>query len=185
MNRWGYIILLLAFTIHSMALEKSFLLWEEGRKLFYSAVADKKQIDPAIEIFRKIMHDDPQLEGRALTYIGALEALKGKHAFFPHDKYRHTLNGLFIMDQGLAKNPQDIESLFIHATTCYFLPFFFHRHDDAKRHFRTIIALLPESYDSYDPEMVHHVIDFISEKVETNAKEQEILLKIKAAANLD
>lgn len=182
MNRWVYIIIL-AISNQSLASDNSSTLWEQGRKLFYAAVEDKEQIRPALDIFHKIMHDNPQLEGRALTYIGALEALKGKHAFLPHNKYHHTIQGLFIMDQGLAKNPQDIESLFIHASTCYFLPFFFNRHEDAKRHFKAILELLPETYESYDAEMVHNVINFITQKVEIDAKVQQMLLKIQAAAD--
>ncbi|MBN2356686.1 hypothetical protein JXO59_11285 [candidate division KSB1 bacterium] len=179
------ILLLIIWSTVSAATERGEDLLDDGRQLFYASVSDKKHIKPAIQAFRDLMAEHPDLEGRALTYIGALEALRGKHAFFPHDKYSKTQHGLYLMDQGLAKRPDDIESLFIHGSTCYFLPFFFNRSEDAKRHFKTILRLLPEAYSGYDAEMVGNVINFIEEKVETTPEEQEILLKIKSAMDID
>jgi len=58
---------------------------EEGRTLFYQSVASKALIEPALARFGQLSQEN-EYAARARTYIGALEALKGKHAAFPHQK---------------------------------------------------------------------------------------------------
>ena len=89
---------------------------KSARKQFYAAIKDKKQIEPTIQLFKRIAQMKPSYTGRTEVYVGALVALKGKHAFLPHAKLKWTKRGLTIMDNGLKKSPSDIEALFIHAT---------------------------------------------------------------------
>ena len=111
---------------------------EVARKQFYAAVEDKKQIEPTIKLFERIGRIAPKYAGRVQVYIGALVSLRAKHAFFPYTKLKWAKRGLAIMDRGLKKAPNDIEALFIHGTTCYYLPFFFKRGDEAQRDFRKL-----------------------------------------------
>lgn len=134
-----------------------------ARKQFYTAVENKKKIETAIKRFERIKQVEPQYIGRTQVYIGALIALKGKHAFFPHTKLKWAKQGLAMMDSGLKKSPNDIEALFIHGTTCYYLPFFFRRGDDAQRDFRKIIELMPQHIDTYDPKLITNVVAFLLE----------------------
>jgi hypothetical protein len=153
---------------------------EAARKLFYASVTDKKQLQPATDAFNELMRLDPSLEGRALTYIGALVALKGKHAFWPHDKLHWAKRGLLLMDQGVAKGPEDVEALFIHSSTCYFLPFFFNRGGDAQDKFKLILRLLPDQWETYDLELVGNVVRFISEKAHLDEKAKKDLEQLKS-----
>ena len=132
-----------------------------ARKQFYAAIENEKQIDPAIKRFEQIAQAEPKYAERTQVYIGALVALKGKYAFFPHTKLKWARRGLAIMDSGLKKSPNDIEALFIHGTTCYYLPFFFRRSDDAQRDFRKIIKLMPQHIDAYDPKLITNVVVFL------------------------
>ncbi|HKJ68917.1 MAG TPA: hypothetical protein VKA68_13235, partial [bacterium] len=104
----------------------------------------------------------------------------GKHAFLPQKKYRYVLDGLQNMDQGLAEAPDDLEALFIYGMTCYHLPFFFGRKDEAHRTFQTIVGLLEENYQQYDPELVVDVIAFMDEEITLTAGEEATLNSIKA-----
>ncbi len=165
-------ILFLAASLHAVDLESA-------RRLFYASVDDGKKIDPAIRAFTQLADSLPGLHGRMTTYIGALEALRGKHALLPHAKYRKTLHGLKIMDQGLEAGPEDIEALFIHSSTCFFLPFFFKRSDDAQRNFKTILRLLPDRYTEYEPDMMRNVIDFLAEKAKLNAEDRLMLAHLR------
>ena len=108
---------------------------EIARKQVDAAIENKKQIEPTIKLFERIARVEPKYAGRAQVYIGVLVALKGKYTFLPHAKLKWAKRGLAIMDSGLKKNPDDIEALFIHGATCYHLPFFFKRRDDAHRDF--------------------------------------------------
>ena len=136
---------------------------EVARKQFYRAIEDEKGIEPTVALFERIGEMESKYTGRAQVYIGALVALKGKHAFFPHTKFKWAKRGLAIMDNGLQKSPDDIEALFIHGTTCYHLPFFFLRGDDAQRDFKKIIELMPQRVGAYDPKLIKNVVLFLLE----------------------
>ena len=169
-------VLLFSFCVNSAAVNKSVKeTWEDGRNQFYAAIEDKKQIEPAIKLFEKIKQLAPKYTGRAQVYIGALVALRGKHAFLPHTKLKWARRGLAIMDTGLKKNPNDIEALFIHGTTCYYLPFFFRRRDDAQRDFKKIIQLMPQQIHAYDPKVIKNVIVFLRENAKLTDSEKTYL----------
>jgi len=77
------------------------------------------------------------------------------------------------MDQGLAADPQDIESLFIHGMTCYYLPFFFKRHGEAEKNLKKILFLLPQCYEKYDRVMAQNAVRFILENVPLDLEEKK------------
>ena len=111
--------------------------------------------------------------------MGALVALKGKHAFFPHTKLKWTKRGLAIMDDSLKKAPADIEALFIHGVVCYHLPFFFQRGDDAQQDFKEIIKQMPSQRHIYDSELVENIITFLLEKAKLTDDEKVYLRTLK------
>ena len=152
---------------------------ESARKQFYAAIEDSKRIQPTIEMFQRIARLEPKYAGRTQVYIGALVALKGKHAFFPHTKLKWANRGLAIMDNGLKKSPNDIEALFIHGTTCYYLPFFFRRSDDAQRNFKKIIELIPQHMHTYNPKRIKNIVLFLLENAKLTDSEKKYLWKIR------
>ena len=170
---------LFAFCTNSVAVNQPVeKMLKNARKQFYAAIEDKKQIEPTIALFKQIAQAEPEYAGRTQVYIGALVALKGKHAFFPHTKLKWARRGLAMMDSGLKKNPNDIEALFIHGTTCYYLPFFFRRGDDAQRDFRKIVKLMPQHRDAYDPKLITNVVVFLLENAKLTDAEKTYLWKI-------
>ncbi|MCI0695928.1 hypothetical protein L0337_28500 [candidate division KSB1 bacterium] len=181
-DRWKAVLLLfwligLASTMQAHASEVDSLMIR-ARLLYYESVDDQEKISPAIDLFNTIGEIDKRLLGRTKTYIGSLIAVKAKFAFWPHDKWKFAQSGLRLMDEGLKQNPDDIESLFVHGVTCYFLPEFFGRGDDAQRHLRKIVRLLPEHAHSYDPKIIANVINFIAEKIRLNSEERQNLMAI-------
>ena len=172
-------VLLFAFCVNSAAVNKPVKeTWKDARKKFYAAIEDKKQIEPAIKLFEKIKQFTPKYTGRVQVYIGALVALRGKHALLPHTKLKWARRGLAIMDTGLKKNPNDIEALFIHGTTCYYLPFFFRRRDDAQHDFKKIIQLMPQQMHAYDPKVIKNVIVFLREHAKLTDNEKTYLYQL-------
>ncbi len=146
-----------------------------ARKQFYASVEDEKQIQPTIELFERIGQTEPKYAGRVQVYIGALVALKGKHAFFPHTKLKWANRGLAIMDSGLKKDPDDIEALFIHGAACYHLPFFFRRADDAQRDFKKIVERMPLQIHTYDQKLVRNIVIFLLENAKLTRDQQAYL----------
>ena len=184
LNRCVYVnlifVLLFSLPVDGAASNKSVEeMLEVARQQFYAAIENEKRIEPTIELFERIGQVEPEYAGRTQVYIGALVALKGKHAFFPHTKLKWTKRGLAIMDDGLKKAPADIETLFIHGTTCYYLPFFFKRGDDAQRDFRKIIKLMPQQMDTYHSELVENIITFLLEKAKLTDDEKVYLQTLK------
>jgi len=153
---------------------------KKGRKQFYAAVKDKKQIEPTIKLFERIAKIEPKHIGTSQVYIGALVALKGKHAFFPHTKLKWVKRGLAIMDSGLKKTPNKIETLFIHGMTCHYLPFFFRRADDAQRNFKQIIKKMPLQMHTYPPKLIRNVVVFLLEHAKLTSQEKIYLQTVKA-----
>ena len=167
---------LFAFCTNSVAVNPPVeKMLKKARKQFHAAIEDKKQIEPTIALFKQIAQAAPEYAGRTQVYIGALVALKGKHAFFPHTKLKWARRGLKMIDSGLKKNPNDIEALFIHGTTCYHLPFFFRRGDEAQRDFRKIVKLMPQHRDAYDPKLITHVVAFLLENAKLTDEEKTYL----------
>ncbi len=172
---WGFSVFIVIFLFFNLSwpAETGGSLLEEGRQLFYKSVDKESYIDQAIAVFEQLQQD--QDNGLALTYIGALTALRGKHAFLPQNKLKWTNKGLDIMDKGIETSPENIEALFIHSSTCYYLPFFFHRADQAQENFKKILQLMPDHRQDYDPEMIQNVLKFIQENGELDEKDQEMI----------
>jgi len=152
---------------------------DQARRLFYQSVGEESHIDSAMTLFQQIEKQDTALAGRSLTYIGALTALKGKHALLPQNKLKWVNKGLALMDRGIETNPDDIEALFVHGSTCFFLPFFFNRSQDAQDKLRRIVALLPHDNGAYDATLLGNVIDFIEQHTSLSDSEKNLLMTVR------
>ena len=82
------------------------------------------------------------------------------------------------MDEGIRTSPNDVEALFVHGSTCYYLPFFFGRKDDAITSLRKIIDLLPDQMHRYSPELTENVINFLKENLQLEQAEIEKLNEV-------
>lgn len=177
LRRWIHINFIVALFLfccaNSAAVDKPVTeILKSARDQFYAAIEDKKQIAPTMKMFERIAALEPKYAGRAHVYIGALVALRGKHAFFPHTKLKWARRGLARMDRGLKENSDDIEALFIHGTTCYYLPFFFRRGDDAQRNFKKILKLMPQQRHAYDSTLIKNVAAFLLENAKLTDSEK-------------
>ena len=152
--------------------------WEQARQLYYKGLEQEKALNQAIELFQKLSRqsDEP---GVAQTYLGSLTALKAQYTPWPTKKLKYANQGMEIMDAGLAQNPDNLEALFIHGTTSYYLPFFFNRRDDANRSFKRIIELLPQRIDERDSEMANNILNFILENADLDDDERQIAQQLK------
>lgn len=151
----------------------------EAREKFYQCIENKKEINATIRLFKKISQANSEYAGICQTYEGILITLKGKHAFWPHQKFMLVKKGLSTMDAGLRKASNNLEALFVHSSTCYYLPFFFGRTDDAQHGFRKVITLLPDQYKNYDKNLIINVIGFLLSHTRLTNKELKVLENIK------
>ncbi len=149
-----------------------------GRNFYHASVEDEQKIVPARKVFIRLSTEQPPLKWRAQVYLGALTAIQGKHAFWPQQKLRLVKKGLEQMDRGLRKNPDDLESLFVHATLNRNLPFFFTRGNLAKQDFERIIHLLPAAYPNFDREFLLDMIVYIKTHLELTEDERRVLNQV-------
>jgi len=176
---WGLAAaLLLSATLFGQTPRSDSLL-TEGRDLFYKSVETEEFINPAIDIFSTLQSESNQHNITAVTYIGALTCLKGKHAFWPQKKFEYVNDGLKIMDEALAQETNNLEALFIRATTTYYLPFFFHRKEQSREDMRQLSRLLLEfNTDTYPKELVQNVIAFLRENADLSETQSQELFTL-------
>ncbi|MBX3045024.1 MAG: hypothetical protein KIT33_09260 [Candidatus Kapabacteria bacterium] len=140
-----------------------------ARLLFYGAVEDEDKLEQAIKEFEQIIASNPKMEGVATTYIGSLIMLKGKHAFWPHKKVAFVNEGLEVMDKGLKIDPNNIESLFIYGSTCYYLPSFLGKSKLAKEKLRKLVEIIDDdNIVLYDNKIMTNALTFVLEKIEVS-----------------
>jgi len=151
----------------------------KARQFYYEAVQDEDKLVEAIVLFKDIMREKPELKGMATTYIGSLEMLKGKHAFWPATKLKHVNSGIEIMDNGIKEDPDNIESLFIYGSTCHYLPFFLGKGSLADSKLNKIIEIIDESaIEQYDNKLLLNVLEFLQAEVELTPKDKQKLNKL-------
>ena len=187
--RFAHYILVLtlaSFTSHPTAaddggepdIEGRFTALAHARQRFYDSTDEGKIVAEAESLYQSVAARYPDLHSRSEAYLGALQAVRGKHSFLPHNKFIWAMRGLKRMDAALEASPDDFEILFIHAAVCHHLPFFFGRGDDAKRDFRKMIELAPSVHAEYDRQMVIDAFKLI-EKAKLTEEELEAARRLR------
>lgn len=154
--------------------------FEPARQLFAEAADDPTRIETAIAAFEKLEREQPHLAGRARAYRGALTAMKAQHTRWPHKKWKLLRKGLALMDEGIALNPHDVETLFVHGVACHAMPRLFRRRDDARRDFVRILRLLPDELHHLDPEFVREILQFFTSEMKPTPDEQRRIEEIRS-----
>jgi len=165
------ILFLLLFLQISIAFANPKL--DKARKLYLGAVKDEDKLDESILLFEELKTEIPNIQGKATTYLGSLTMLKGKHAFWPHKKVEYVNDGIKIMDQGLKQDPNNLESLFIYGSSCFYLPFFLGKSDLADQKFKKFIEIINEDeMKKYEQDIMNNALKFLIEKFELTEDEK-------------
>lgn len=154
--------------------------FEPARELFAEAADNPTRIETAIAAFQQLEREQPHLAGRARVYIGALVAMKAQHARWPHKKWSLLRKGFALMDEGIALNPNDVETLFVHGVACHAAPRLFRRRDDARRDFVRLLRLLPDELSTLDPEFVREILQFFVAEMKPTPDERRRIEEIRA-----
>ena len=95
-----------------------------ARALFYRAVdGDADALRDCAEVLRECDGD----AAKVLAYRGGCTMLEVKRAPMPWDKGRLSRQGLTMLDDAVARSPEDPEVRFVRGMTSYHLPRFFGR----------------------------------------------------------
>lgn len=142
-----------------------------ARQWFHESVEDKSKIEPALDLFHEISKEYPELEFRVQVYLGALTAIQGKHAFWPHQKIRLVKRGLKMMDEAMEQANDDLEALFVYAVLNKNLPGIFGREEKADQAFLRLLKLLPTGYPNYDLSFISDMLVSLKNHLELSAQE--------------
>lgn len=152
-------------------------LYIKARNDYYKATKNEVALKSSLEAFKKLEKQD-KYKAIARTYIGSLIMLKGKYAFWPNQKLDYVEQGLKEMDKGLSRDPENIESLFIYGSTCYYLPFFLGKKQLALDKLKELVQVLDEEkVKNTDQKILKNALEFIKENVNLNDSDASKLNK--------
>jgi hypothetical protein len=144
---------------------------EKARKEYYKAVENGDFIDIAEQYFSNVKKNK-RYEGVSDIYIGSLTAMRALHVLWPGSKLEYANKGIEIMESGLKKDPDNLESLFIYGSTCYHMPFFLGKGEDAEVALKKILKVYPEQSKNYDREILENALLFILNEIELSQSEK-------------
>jgi hypothetical protein len=155
-----FLILFTVSTAHAGA-DFNQRLAEARRQYFANLQGNRAAGDKARASFRGLAHDYPE-QPVAEAYSGSLELLEAARTWAIWDKRRLANEGLQKMDQAVNHAPGDLEARFIRAASCWHLPFFYKRKEQAANDF-TVIAPQAEAAaakGTLPPELAAAALDY-------------------------
>ncbi|MFH1196602.1 MAG: hypothetical protein V1720_12945 [bacterium] len=93
------------------------------REKFYAAVENEDELEKLDKyIIRNFPDGANKYPPIIIAYKGGVEALKGKHAFWPFDKYSYLVSALDILEYAVSLSPEDLEIRFMRFSIVSHLP---------------------------------------------------------------
>lgn len=149
---------------------------DKARKLYYQATEKEQFLEPAIKEFKILSVKYPEQKNLSMIYIGSLEMVKAKYAFWPQSKLDYANAGMDILDKWINNNQDNIEALFIYGSTYYYLPFFFNKSKNAETAFKKILKIASLDYEN--KKLLKNALDFIDKNIELTKIEKDKLKSI-------
>ena len=138
------------------------------REEYYKCVSDAERTNALHERLVSLKSDKAVVVG----FIGALEALKAKHAWNPYRKMEYLAKASSTLEKAIATDPNNIEIRFLRYTVEYFVPSFLgyskHINEDKAVIIQNIIQ---RKFSAKDVFFVENVIKFFEERKECTASE--------------
>ena len=152
---------------------------ESARELFYQSVDEETYISPAIRKYSELKQIYSDFTGRITVYLGALISLKAKFHKVPSKRLALVKSALKKMKEGLAVDPEDLESLFVYGSICHQLPPIFKKSQEAENIFRKIYALLPEKKANHSDDALSNIVEYMLKYYKWNTDQLNSLESLK------
>jgi len=153
------------------------------RHKFYEGVEDEEQVDK-LEFFLKKKYgtDFHIIDPIIIAYYGAIEALKGKHAFFPFTKLSYVISSQDIIAKAVEKDPGNLEIRFIRFSILHHIPgvlgYGNERQDDINNICR---LLLKKDYSLVNEEIQKGIFQFLLDSERLTEEQTNELKKLAAS----
>ncbi len=98
-------------------------LVEKMRLMFYDAIEEEEALDSLNAlIIKNFSADTSRYPAIILAYIGGMEALRAKHAFWPFSKLSYINSAMDILESAANKDPENLEIRFMRFSILHHLP---------------------------------------------------------------
>jgi antitoxin component HigA of HigAB toxin-antitoxin module len=154
---------------------------ERLRTLYFLGVADEQYLEQADHEIASI-RDLARLRGldrEALldAFSGAVEVVRGKHAFWPGNKLGHVRRGLAVLDRAVERAPGAVEVRNLRLLSTFYLPFFFGRGDTTREDLSTLASLLPTRAQDLPTHVWMAISEFVLEHGELPSSDRQRLME--------
>lgn len=138
------------------------------RQEYYKCVSDADRTHTLYHKLVALKSNKPLVIG----FIGALEALKAKHAWNPYKKMEHLNAAIVTLDKAIKAEPDNIEIRFLRYTVEYFVPAFLGYSKHIAEDKRVIISGIQQrKFTAQEVFLVENIIKFFEERKECSASE--------------
>jgi len=153
------------------------------RKLFYEAIESEEKLEELENFFSKNFTEKALIYHPVLlSYTGAIDALKAKHAINPFTKFSRVLSSLDILERAVNREPNNLEIRFIRFSILHNLPGFLGYGKERTDDLMVIVSqLAKKDYAQYDPKLQKNVIEFMLDSERLNTSQTVQLKKLAVA----
>jgi hypothetical protein len=138
------------------------------REEYYRCVDDAARTDALHERLVSMRSEKAVVIG----FIGALEALKAKHAWNPYRKMEYLARASTTLEKAIMADPGNIEIRFLRYTVEYFVPAFLGYSKHLKEDKSVIIQQITQRrFSQKDMLLIENIVKFLEEHKECSASE--------------
>lgn len=152
--------------------ENEITIIDNLRKLYYKAVEDDKHISDLENFINFSLPQSEKFYFYRILYLGGLEAVKSKHAFWPLKKLNYLKASMKYLNQSIKIDSENLEARFMRFSILHYVPSFLgygnEREEDAKEIFNLLIN---KKYDLINKEILIGIYEFMisSERLDINS----------------
>jgi hypothetical protein len=148
---------------------------ERIRAMYFLSVDEGNWVDLAKDSLSALQNSIPPASEEEVTleaYRGALEVVRAKHSRWPLNKLKYLEGGAEILDDLVAREPDNLEVRYLRLASYLFLPFFLRRDDSVAADLQTLTVRLPERPDAFSPPVYQAVVRFLLENSALEGEER-------------
>ncbi len=178
MNRIIILILVIAGFVSAGADRENVTpdLMDEIRQLYYRGVEDESYIAELAGVIRaEFGADTSSYSPEIIAYLGGIEALKSKHAFWPFSKLSYLNKSMDIFARAVSRAPESLEIRFMRFSVLHFVPDFLGFNDEKRKDVKILVRLLAEGEGAENAELHSGIVNFMLESGRLDEEEYAVL----------
>lgn len=145
------------------------------RTEYYYCVGSATKTDALYKRLMSVNSDKPIITG----FIGALEALKAKHAWNPYTKLEYLDKSAATFARAIAADPQNVEIRFLRYTVEFYVPAFLGYSSHMAHDKQVIIQNIKAChYAKKDKFLVEHIINFFEEHKQCSSTDLALMRNV-------